>query len=904
MTDIEIIKAIEKVLKEKLARRDPGDIEDILRRGKPAYCLDETGAVIGLNLAGRSIKPAVPYLARLTHLTHLSLNGCKLKRGDLDFLAGLDRLTHLNLGGNPGIGDYSFLKALKGLKRLYLEWNNLTEVSFLVGLPGLTELSLSGNPGISDYSFLGALKGLKKLYLWENNLTNVSFLGLVPGLTELYLGWNNLTDISFLRLLPGLETLYLVDNKITDLSFVAHLDQLTELEFRENPIENPPPEIANQGVDAIRDYFRSLKEGSEKKLDEVKILLVGEGSAGKTSLFKRLNGEPFNENEGQTHGVNIGTLPIDVLLNGRKQTIKAHCWDFGGQEIMHATHQFFLSSRSLYILVLDSRKDDKTDYWLKHIASFGGHSPVLIVINKIDVNPGFDLDRNSLKEKYANIEGFYRVSCKNKSGLEAFKQALQGAIPGIELLRTPVAASWLHVKEKLQTATAKDNYLDQPAFEMICEQEKITDASSRTTLIRFLNELGVVLHFKELALSNFHVLNPRWVTEAVYRIINSPFLAGQKGILDTGRLPFVLNEEKTKTEAYEQKLPGVTYKNPEQLYILSLMENFKLCFRLDNGKILIPDLLEKETPRIDIDGRDALRYVVQYDFLPGSVISRFMVRMHRDIEGNCLWRTGVVLQDRDLGVRALVKADENERQISILVSGKQKRDYFSVIRKTIREINGSFLKFLPKELVPLPGYTDEFVDYRELIGHEQMGEYQITIGRLGKKFPVKQLLDGIESEQERREHFPGNEGGFHFHGRDIIIGDRIEEVNKMPKTVMNIGKGATIENMVAADVIQGSFNKIGSSGASDELKMLLEGLTREVERMAGELEKDRAEELAKDLQTFIGEAISKNPRKKWWQLSAEGIKEAAKTVGEIGLSALKNLDKIIPVLEKLSVLSS
>jgi GTPase SAR1 family protein len=57
---------------------------------------------------------------------------------------------------------------------------------------------------------------------------------------------------------------------------------------------------------------------------------------------------------------------------------------------MHATHQFFLSKRSVYILVLDGRRDEKTEYWLKHVEAFGGGSPVIIAINKIDENPAFD----------------------------------------------------------------------------------------------------------------------------------------------------------------------------------------------------------------------------------------------------------------------------------------------------------------------------------------------------------------------------------------------------------------------------------------------------------------------------------------------------------------------------------
>ena len=34
---------------------------------------------------------------------------------------------------------------------------------------------------------------------------------------------------------------------------------------------------------------------------------------------------------------------------------------------MHATHQFFLSKRSLYILVLDGRKEEDAEYWLRHL---------------------------------------------------------------------------------------------------------------------------------------------------------------------------------------------------------------------------------------------------------------------------------------------------------------------------------------------------------------------------------------------------------------------------------------------------------------------------------------------------------------------------------------------------------
>ena len=77
-----------------------------------------------------------------------------------------------------------------------------------------------------------------------------------------------------------------------------------------------------------------------------------------------------------------------------------NCWDFGGQEIMHASHRFFMSERSLYILVLDSRTDSKKYHWLKHIEKYGGDSPVIVVMNKIDDNPNYNIEQNSRITSY------------------------------------------------------------------------------------------------------------------------------------------------------------------------------------------------------------------------------------------------------------------------------------------------------------------------------------------------------------------------------------------------------------------------------------------------------------------------------------------------------------------------
>ena len=116
-----------------------------------------------------------------------------------------------------------------------------------------------------------------------------------------------------------------------------------------NPIEIPPIEVVKQGNNAIIKWFAAKK----KKLNEVKVLLVGEAKAGKTSLMRRLLDNSYNKQESQTDGISIEEFDFSKLKTFVEQEklhgIKAYFWDFGGQEIMHSTHQFFMTKRSLYI---------------------------------------------------------------------------------------------------------------------------------------------------------------------------------------------------------------------------------------------------------------------------------------------------------------------------------------------------------------------------------------------------------------------------------------------------------------------------------------------------------------------------------------------------------------------------
>ncbi|MGB3694172.1 MAG: helix-turn-helix transcriptional regulator [Spirulinaceae cyanobacterium] len=109
------------------------------------------------------------------------------------------------------------------------------------------------------------------------------------------------------------------------------------------------------------------------------------------------------------------------------------------------------------------------------------------------------------------------------------------------------------------------------------------------------------------------------------------------------------------------------------------------------------------------------------------------------------WRSGVVLANE--GNLALVKADKEDKIIKIRVSGKTntRRNLLTAIRSQFDYIHETIPGIVPVEKVPLIEHPEIILDYQELLGLEAMGETDYPIGKLRKRIPLKQLLDGIES---------------------------------------------------------------------------------------------------------------------------------------------------------------
>ncbi|MBT3314224.1 MAG: TIR domain-containing protein [Anaerolineae bacterium] len=600
------------------------------------------------------------------------------------------------------------IRQLTSLISLSLSSNLLSVLpSEISQLSSLTSLNLSSNKFRVLPTEIGQLVNLQKLWVHDNQLNMLPpEIGKLTNLKWLDVNNNKLRALPpEIRQLTNLSSLYLKSN--------ANL-----------PI---PPEILEKNYDPAA--ILSAYDDARRPLHEAKAILVGQGSVGKTSLVKRIVEDDFNEQESKTEGIKISKWKVKGEEDNK---ISLNIWDFGGQEIMHATHQFFLTKRSLYVLVLDSRisqEENRLEYWLKIIQSFGGDAPIILVGNKIDQQP-LDIDIRGLQKKYPQIKAILETSCADGSGIEELRAKIAKEIAQLPHINDELPAKWFNIKDAL--AERDDNYLPYNDYIKICEEHDVSDETSQRTLIGFLHDLGTMLHFQDdLRLSELGVLNPQWVTNGVYKILNSHTLFHNKGILQLKDLSEIL--------------PADEYPRNRHPFIIDMMEKFELCFGFDGkgGRYLIPDLLPKSEPDTG-DWAGSLQFQFHYPVLPSSIISRFIVRMNPFISKNTVWRAGVVLNLE--GSRALVKADIEDRCIYISVQNGNPRLALSAIRNQLKSIHKTISGLEASEKVPVPGHPEvPPLDYEHLVTLENLGEETYIPEGLGERINVRDLLNGLQA---------------------------------------------------------------------------------------------------------------------------------------------------------------
>jgi len=124
----------------------------------------------------------------------------------------------------------------------------------------------------------------------------------------------------------------------------------------------------------------------------------------------------------------------------------------------------------------------------------------------------------------------------------------------------------------------------------------------------------------------------------------------------------------------------------------------------------------------------------------------------------------------------------------------------------------------------------------------------------------------------------------------------IGEVDMSTKSITI--QGSTINAPVTlADSIQSSLNTVGASETDKQAKELVEELLKEIAKI-GAGWGESLEQVTNDSKALSNEIASESPRRRWYELSIEGITDAAKAIGEIGKPVIYTVEKLLPVLNE------
>ena len=642
-------------------------------------------------------------IGQLFHLQFLSLNNNQLNNlpeeigflnelqvlsaggNKLDFLPNtfsqLNSLQELRLGGNKLIYLPTWLGQLTHLKKLRLSGNGLTSLpETLCNIKLLQEFDISNNYIHILPNWLSEFYFLQKLWIGNNNLAQLpDIFDKLTNLKEIHLSHNRLSNLpSSLNKLINLEWLSLRHNQLVDIpDTIIGLNKLKFLWLDNNPLQ---PELAaayQDGMQTVLSYLRAPRIS----LYEAKLIIVGEGDVGKSSLLGALRGDPWQPNRPTTHGIEIKSVSVIDPMTGTVITLNG--WDFGGQQVYRPTHQLFFSAPAVYLVVWKPREGPQqgaVQEWIRLVKYREPTAKILIVATHSGQRQP-DIDRQGLWELFGRetVLDFQSVDSEQGIGLEALRTQIGAMAAALPEMGRWVPKNWLAAREALREQTQP--YLPWVEILSLCQAAGM-DERGTELFVRVSHELGHLIHYhNDDILRNIVILKPDWLTKALSFVLDDAITRQRKGLVSFEHLRSLWqNPARPATEQYPSSLHPI---------FLRLMERFELSYRIADdlgGAIetstsliaqLVPNIKPLSIPiweEYEAPQQMQLCRIVEagsdQSATAEGIFYRLIVRMHRfslgrrHYQDSVHWQRGLVVDDGFNGL-ALLEHVGNDIRITV-----------------------------------------------------------------------------------------------------------------------------------------------------------------------------------------------------------------------------------------------
>ncbi|MEZ4773255.1 MAG: COR domain-containing protein [Bacteroidia bacterium] len=745
------------------------------RDSRPVYHI-EAGELVALNLSGMGLDDNIfRSLQDFPHLRALNLMGNSLLK--IDFPDKLAQIEYLDLSNMQSLRELHFLSPLTKLKRLDISASGLETLTFCDGFTSLEVVQLQGNQ-LSTLELPSGLVSLRYLDLKGNRLQSFSSRGECPALWTLYLDGNQLSKIKadFLSHFPGLGRLRLENNPL-------HGSILNNI--RENSTDT---------LAFIRRYTTDMKGGSDKDR-ECKVLLLGNGNVGKSCLVKRLVYNQFEKEWHSTHAISLEQFPPadqtlvshpEALAEAR-ETINPYLlnlWDFGGQDIYHATHRLFMQENAVYLLLWDQKTESKDftyrieqgeerkyenfklKYWLSYAQSLGKNSPAIVVQTKAGKDqkqepPGNV--RSVFTPAFSRLEFLHIESADDNWKSNGYNRLIREIRDAVQEIKEKheFPALWSNIRQEIRNLQkAGKKRLEQVDFYQIAKA-----VEEPMDVLHWLTQSGVVF-YKQGLFNDEIILDQGWAIEKVYTLFDR----------DSIYYSFLERKNGTFSGRDLEKCWKENSEAERELFV-SFMLSCELCFEttkedreryhtpFPERTFIAPQLLppKEDSHELIWKDKEPLYVCMEHEFLHYGVIQSFIVRVQKWGISKKIWKTGILLEE---GAQ-MVQVEAGKDVVNVKVTrGSEK--LLAKIRRELADVQGD-------KVSVLAGYDGnnfaQLADIEELLTRGNNQEIKCTNGQFI-------LIDGFRPFFSKILHLHKKEDVFR---EEMLIEEVRETEEKSPE---------------------------------------------------------------------------------------------------------------------------
>jgi len=577
-------------------------------------------------------------------------------------------------------------------------------------------------------------------------------------------GYENVGKTTILDCLFQIKDLGKTQGKLLRTEYLIELQGKYFRKYKPNKLNSVYKEIILEdkqwNIQEIKETGLELIPLNDKTKKKIEIYFKDQEIRDK--WIERLKRVTFNA---ATHGIEIQDqiLQNQNVLNTVSELVKnlhfsknqqsltpnidVSIWDFAGQHDYYNNHHYFLSTRTVF-LVLWKMKDEKNgknglNFWFKSLSShlqydltFTNGKPYfsIIVVGTFldDQNVNKSEKSKKLREQeileIAKSNGIdypieiYEVSCSTLDNINELKQDIYKIALTHGYMGEKLPIGYLNIKNSIEELRNQEKFKNLPIIEIqeLINYNKTFEFGDEFVKrgLKLLHQWGTCVYFDEpIELSNYVVLKPEFLTKEVMGKLFKPDLCHnfKDGILYHSKLNIFWPNYMDKAEM-----------------LMTLMEKFEICFKLkeDEEKLfkyqrsLIVSYLPDDKPK-DLStywpatiprGKIEIERTFLFNQVPSEMVSRLLVRFHDKIVDNIIWRRGVLLKHFDNeneNILCLLEVKMEENLFEIRIRGKERNkclEMMKYIYEEVKIVNRHYGGVKWKECVRSPHFSKGLID--------------------------------------------------------------------------------------------------------------------------------------------------------------------------------------------------